>query len=82
MSELQRGKYANEFDDVHPDILNRSPFSLNIRYYRRKYRDIVLIKTSQRTSGGLYTVNHHIRSADIYSNVGIIAYADLELNIR
>lgn len=23
MSELQRGKYADDFDDVHPDILNR-----------------------------------------------------------
>jgi hypothetical protein len=23
MSELERGKYANEFEDVHPDILNR-----------------------------------------------------------
>ena len=40
------------------------------------------IKTSQRTSGGLYIVNDCIGSAEMYSDIEMIAYADPELDIR
>ena len=51
-----------------------SPFSLSIWYNHRKYCDKVLVKTSQRTSTGLYSVNMLIMLAEQYLHVGTIIY--------
>src|ERR1700748_2755763 len=58
-----------------------TPFSPGIWYNHRKYCDKVLVKTSQRTSTGLYSVNVLIVSAEQYLYVGIIVYLFPVLNI-
>ena len=50
-------------------------------YNHRKYCDKVPVKTSQRTSARLYSVNVLIVSAEQYLYVGIIVYLFPVLNI-
>ena len=58
-----------------------TPFSPGIWYNHRKYCDKVLVKTSQRTSGGLYSMSDVIRSAEEYWVTGkhISAYPDANI---
>ena len=69
-----------ESSGTHNQLI-ASPFSLSIWYNHRKYCDKVLVKTSQQTSAGLYSVNMLIMLAEQYLHVGIIVYVFLVLSI-
>ena len=62
-------------------ITSSTQFSPSIWDNHRKYHDKVLVKTSQRTSGGLYSLDELIRSAEEYWVTGKHISAYLEANI-